>query len=195
MATVPPSPTQPAASPALPLGWTQVSRADCCKDSSCGRHLFRPFAPGSAILEGQAIFCFCEIDPSWFQGYFVVSGRSKPLGLLAEQTDVDDCLACADGGYHEVQMKLFRKPEKTVVLENIQWTGGDLMKLEGEKIQFETVKFLSGKEAVPLVEQHFGGLVRKLRDEETEDATILDLIPEVAIVVGNMRISLPEEES
>lgn len=124
-----------------------------------------------------------------------MSGRSKPLGLLAEQTDVDDCLACADGGYHEVQMKLFRKPEKTVVLENIQWTGGDLMKLEGEKIQFETVKFLSGKEAVPLVEQHFGGLVRKLRDEETEDATILDLIPEVAIVVGNMRISLPEEEN
>jgi hypothetical protein len=203
--------------PELPLGWTQLSRDkkprsssnnkeagndlfddNCCDDPTCARpaHGAPRFNPsGAAILQGQAIFCLAEIDAKWFQGYFSMRGR-KPLGLLAEQTDIDECLQCNDGGYRELSIQLFRRDHQPkVTFANVEWTGGDMIKLQAAGMVFETEKFLTGKKAVPLVEQYFGGLVKKLREHEGEDTPLLDLIPDVAIVMGNMSLSLPKESA
>jgi hypothetical protein len=149
------------------------------------------------VLVGDAIFCFGEIEPTWFQGYFVMN--HVPYGLLAKQTAVDECLQCADGGYREVELRFYPRGQNkgTVVFEKVQWTGGDMMKLQGDKVEFECEKFYSGENAVPIVKKHFGGLVKKLREHEgnEEDAEILDLMPEVAIVLGRMRLSLPTADS
>jgi len=120
------------------------------------------------------------------------------MGMLAQQTDIDDCLACADGGYREISLQLFQKKGSKVThtIPDIAWTGGDMMKLQaggGDTLLFETERLLTGKKAVPLVEQHFAGLIRKLQ-EEGEDLPVLEILPDVAVLLGNMRLSLPKQQ-
>ena len=188
----------------LPMGWTQVQRA-CCEDQSCRRHRPRSFVRdttsddivssthnNTVLLQGQAMFCWHEIDPSWFQGYFLCRGRI-PIGILAEQTEVDECLECADGGYHELKLKFSNiSPGKVgFTLQDVTWTGGDMMQLQSEDIEFETERFISGKAAVAVMEKHFGSLVKRLHEVDGDDETILELIPDVAVLVGTMKLRVP----
>mmetsp|Transcript_26963 Transcript_26963/g.74126 ORF Transcript_26963/g.74126 Transcript_26963/m.74126 type:complete len:281 (-) Transcript_26963:1306-2148(-) len=59
------------------------------------------------IIEGQAIFCLHDLDPSWIQGYFIRKGSRKPWGMLAVQEEVDDCMACCAGGYRRLSLTVF----------------------------------------------------------------------------------------
>ena len=225
--------------PDLPLEWTRLSRQntkmsddfldDCCEDPACRR---RPLTVESfdglesgnsseerSISEGKAMFCLPELDSAWFQGYFTArdggnTTNAKPWGLLAMQnTDMDDCLQCADGGYRELSLRLCRgqrrrdsgtpdvAPKPDLILSNITWTGGDMAQWRGMHVTFDTERILTGSKAVPLVERYFGGLVKRLRksveensDSDDEDP-LLDLIPDVAIVLGTMRLSLPVDDS
>ncbi|KAI2509474.1 hypothetical protein MHU86_4975 [Fragilaria crotonensis] len=222
--------------PDLPLEWTQLSRQgtklsddfldDCCEDPACRR---RPRTAESSdglesgnssdkrsFVEGKAMFCLPELDSAWFQGYFTANDHSKttnakPWGLLAIQnTDMDDCLQCADGGYRELSLRLCRGPRRRdgdttavapkpdLILSNITWTGGDMVQWRGKHVTFDTERILTGSKAVPLVEQYFGGLVQRLREsvEDCDDEDpLLELIPDVAIVLGTMRLSLPMDDS
>lgn len=85
------------------------------------------FQQQTTVLEGQAIFCLHDLDPQWVQGYFVPQRSSsnnsndtisrnnnynhkkqqQPWGLLAVQEEIDDCLACADGGYRQVSLTVY----------------------------------------------------------------------------------------
>mmetsp|Transcript_26921 Transcript_26921/g.39829 ORF Transcript_26921/g.39829 Transcript_26921/m.39829 type:complete len:210 (+) Transcript_26921:115-744(+) len=198
----------------LPLGWTQIRRdqrnpisssntssVDCCDDPTCQSGGIPPprFTRGSNVLKGEGIFCLCEIDPSWFQGYFVVD--KKPFRLLAQRSVVDEDLICCMGGedYREIQLQVlppsgrFQNTETEVSFSKIQWTGGDMMNLRGEKLCFETKRFFSGKAAIPIMRQYFMAMVKKLLDhEESDDKAILDIIPDVSVVVGKMKLVLPQ---
>jgi hypothetical protein len=199
----------------LPLGWTRVKKSKrsfkkdtdkknefCCEDPMCVRqpsqqqHLLLEETSKEDIRRGHAIFFFHKIDPEWFQGYFLVDGLKKPWGLLAVQEDVDECLQCSDGGYRQIQLTVIPYPQrKKVTWKEVEWTGGDMMKLSGPKIEFETERCLTGMKAVPLIEQYFSTLIQKLNDEEGCDEMQLKLAPDLAILTGYMKISIPKEES
>ena len=53
----------------------------------------------------------------------------------------------------------------------------------------ETDCLWTGKKAVPYVEKYFGSLVDKLR--ENADDSVLEVLPELAIVTGPMTLQLP----
>lgn len=204
----------------LPLGWTQIKRRQrttntnmtsvsdkngnsvtdddwCCDDPSC-TPANRTFRSNDTVLSGQAILCLHEIDSLWFQGQFLVreeldaEAMIKPMGLLFEQKEVDPCLQCADGGFRKLHMTLYKKP-KAVDISDIDWTGGDMMKLAGERVVFDTDRLVTGTKAIPLVQKYFPGLIRRLQDGDVS-GQVLDLIPDVAIVVGEMKISFSKKE-
>jgi len=195
--------------PPLPLGWTQVRRKKrtrddndnnaaneidwCCDDPNCKRiepDAGENQAPANATtIKGHAIFCLHEMNPDWFQGYLQLEGQRKPWGLLAIQETIDECLECKDGGYRQVTLKVLKfNSKEPQILEHVQWTGGDMMRLESAHVSMETHSLWTGKKAVPYVDKYFGSLVDKLR--ENADDCVVDIFPELAIVTGPMTLTL-----
>jgi hypothetical protein len=98
-------------------------------------------------IHGQVVFCLHEYNPQWFQGYFVPKTGSikKPWGLLAQQEEIDECLACSDGGYRRISLTIYRPKmntgtndstvpssttratsnDNTFTIQSIDWTGGE----------------------------------------------------------------------
>ena len=199
----------------LPLGWTRVNKRkrngqkatindkiefdwSCCEDPKCTRdqeHDTMEAKNTEEMFHGQAIFFMHKIDPEWFQGYFLVNGLQKPWGLLAVQEDIDECLQCTDGGYRQISLTVMQyQRRKNVSWNKIEWTGGDMMMLNGSTISFEAERCLTGGRAVPLVKQYFRSLIEKLRNDEVavEDVAegILDVAPNLAVIVGKMKVCM-----
>jgi hypothetical protein len=186
--------------PVLPLDWTQVkkqrrndngdSQDVCCTDPSSGcRRLGRHrLGQGEAGIHGHVVFCLHEINPSWFQGYFIPLGTRRPWGLLAVQEEIDDCLACADGGFRRITLTIYPPSGQPIKLATTDWTGGDLIQLRHEQLDVESNRILTGTSSLALVETYFKGLVRKLREEceVDEDEPVLEWLPDIAIVSGKM---------
>lgn len=196
---------------------------DCCEDPGCrrprkaasvddlGNGSIGSIPEQQCVIEGHAMFCLPELDSTWFQGYFTRNDTKttniKPLGLLAIQNmDMDDCLQCADGGYRELSLRLCRGQRRDVkpdlILSDISWTGGDMIQWSGKHVTFDTERILTGSHAVPLVERYFRGLVQRLResvgddsDGDDDEPPLLELIPDVAIVLGTMKLSLPMDDA
>jgi hypothetical protein len=191
--------------PPLPLGWTTVRRKRtrnndndtsatevdwCCDDPNCKRPPIVDASRNATTVKGYAIICLHEINPDWFQGYFQVDGHRKPWGLLATQEAIDECLECSDGGYRQVTVKVMRySGEKSIKLDSVQWTGGDMMQLQSSAVSMETHCLRTGKKALPYMERYFSGLVNKLREEA--DEPVLDILPDLAIVTGPMTLTIP----
>jgi hypothetical protein len=195
----------------------------------------QPNAQMLRAVRGQAVWLLptasaSEVD--WFQGYLLpppstsqgsaAEYNSKPWGLLAQQVDIDECLACADGGYRRVSITLYdwngvgagplheqpshgqrRTKHK---LGEADWTGGDMMKLLGSNVRMKPTQLLTGRAAVPFVTSLFSSLWKRivadhqqaLCNEEYDDEEnhppaheVLDLLPDVAIVLGDMEVILP----
>jgi hypothetical protein len=199
--------------PPLPLGWTQVQRAKrprdvdnstnpadeidwCCDDPNCKRSTrdtvtVAKASENSTTVRGTAIFCIPEIDPEWFQGYLQIEGQRKPWGLLATQETLDECLECKDGGYRQITLQVFpfgnnASKEKSLKVGGIEWTGGDMMRLQSAEVSMETHSLWTGTKTVPYVEKYFGSLAKKL----CGDDSLLEVLPELAIVTGPMTLSL-----
>jgi hypothetical protein len=207
----------------LPLGWTQVKRKRtaevsgessdvvdwCCDDPSCPRPSQHPklslkesqesSGDTPTTIRGHAIFCMSDIDPTWVQGYFLVDGIKKPWGLLAVTEELDECLQCVDGGYRRVTLTVFPFPRKKVSY-TVDWTGGDMMRLEGESVSMEPDRMLTGTKALPYVRKYFMNIIQKLRDQQRNDndgieqqsGDILDMLPNIAVVMGPMKVELAE---
>ena len=122
--------------------------------------------------------------------------------MLCEQQEVDDCLQCADGGYRVLKSTLYTfsggndLPEE-MIIPDIEWTGGDMMRLlHGEgQMRFEPKQLYTSEKAAPLTKSLFKGLLRKLshnRDNLVEQ-DILDIIPDVAIILGEMKVVMPHD--
>jgi hypothetical protein len=139
----------------------------------------------SSIFHGKAIFCLHELDPPWLQGYFIPHGSNKkPWRMLAVQEEIDDCLACSDGGYRRVTLTLYppnqqhhhhhgvvstqnKNVPKSILptISNIDWIGGDMMTLyhPDHIIEMIAEQLLTGKAALPLLYKYFTGLVMRLQ--------------------------------
>ena len=125
----------------LPLDWTRVQRN--CRRRGHARSKNRAISPPEQLLPngtvGQAIFCLHDLDPHWFQGYFVPRGSKKPTPMLAVQKEVDDCMACSAGGYRRLSLTIYNRrvsatntnanDTKPLKIEDVDWTGGDMMTL------------------------------------------------------------------
>jgi hypothetical protein len=178
--------------------------------------------------------------PDWFQGYLFLSdggdgtndgsaSKQKPLGLLARSLDVDECLACADGGYRRVSVRLYdwsgrqrgagggagttqeQQQQQQYDLGTADWTGGDMMKLSGECVRMRPVRLLTGRSAAPYVTGLFGSLWKRIvesssprstdadaatggKDPDTDRSpSVLDVLPDVAVVWGEMEVVVREE--
>lgn len=207
--------------PPLPLGWTRVKRRrsdakengddndeDCCEDPSCRRKRRAPLTVSmiedekksidTRSFEGTAVFCLHEANPAWFQGYFFQGATT--WGVLCEQQEVDDCLQCADGGYRVLKCTLYTfskgsdLPEK-IIIPDVEWTGGDMMRLlqaEGQ-LRFEPKQLYTSEKAAPLTKSLFKSLLRKLSHEDGNlvEQDVLDIVPDVAIVLGEMKVVVP----
>jgi len=148
--------------------------------------------PANVIL-GKAVLCMHEMDPEWFQGYFFVPNSSKPWGLLCKQQSIDDCLKCEEGGYRELSVKVYSyNQSKPSIISDVQWTGGDMIRLlqPNGALRFEPDQALTGNEACSFVDSLFSGLLQRLKTEGDfdESSTVLDIIPDVAIVLGILEI-------
>jgi hypothetical protein len=195
---------------------------NCCDDATCSR---REHGPGSfrgngssegiaapimtesdktsatTTVSGKVVFCLPDTDPSWFQGYFFLNGRSssssKPWGLLALQEELDECLQCADGGYRQVKLQVSTYSGQAATeqysFNTIEWTGGDMMRLESEECRMIPSQLWTDRKAVSHTEKFFGSLLRKLRmDSDVSDtAAVLDLMPDVAVIMGSMELVVP----
>ncbi len=136
----------------LPLDWTQMGHS---------RKRTRLGSDGDDVgetttFEGRAIFCLHDNDdPGWIQGYFIPKGSTKPWGMLAVREEVDDCMACCEGGYRRLTLTIYhRGQDKQSSLQNetkfvqntnggkkdmkrsnsckisgVEWTGGDMIAL------------------------------------------------------------------
>jgi len=218
----------------------------CCNDPQCRR---RPQLFVETITEanlsrsssnnkytriaGRAVVCLQDTDPEWFQGYFFDDIGNQQYGLLCQQQEIDACLQCSEGGYRELDMQATcfgdhnnKQQKSSYLLENIEWTGGDMMRLNTSanataaiimeaassnnskdhhhkqtsassgvvRMQADTV--WTGEKAVSRVERIFGSLLRNLRhfDEENDNeaTSVLQLMPNVAVVAGTMELFLPK---
>jgi hypothetical protein len=167
-------------------------------------------------IHGQAIFCLHDLDPSWVQGFFLQRGCKKPWGLLAIQEEIDDCLACSAGGYRRLSLTVYRRHEsassdihrnsksddrgsnnntKPCKIEGVDWTGGDMMSLYHPYVDMVGERLLTGEKALPMLNKYFQSLINRLEKEccEEEGLSILEWLPNVAIVMGSMSLTLPTE--
>jgi hypothetical protein len=191
------------------------------------------------IKQGIGIFCLHDTDTTWFQGYFIPTDynrsnlKVKPIGILAVQRDVDECIQCADGGYRELDLTVYNSnntmepsgskrkntsaspPSSTTV--PVICTGGDMLRMrtmpkvsptttnnnkdESDfKIKFDATTIYTGTKTIPYLKTYFASLVHKQREllllqlpmatteQVVTDMTELDLLPDCAIVCGDMVI-------
>jgi hypothetical protein len=183
----------------------------CCDDPSCPRPSQRPklsltesqepSGVTKTTIRGHAIFCLPDIDPTWVQGYFLVDGIKKPWGLLAVTKELDECLQCVDGGYRQVTLTVFPFSRKKVSFNTVDWTGGDMMRLHNESVSMEPDRMWTGTKALPYVHKYFMNIIQKLRDqqrngndgiEQQSGEDILDLLPNIAVVTGPLKMELDE---
>ena len=155
--------------------------------------------PDENLVEGLGVFCLHQSDPRWFQGYFfqnTTETAGKPWGILAVQEELDDCMWSADGGYRRCSLTLFPYPAKRKIqIPGVEWTGGDMIRLSNEKVSLNPDQLMTGKHAVPQVEKLFGGIVEKCRKglEEGEPSSVLDVLPNVVVVSGPMKLVVPKK--
>lgn len=164
------------------------------------------------IVVGKAVFCLPDDDSDWFQGYlFSETNGGTCWGLLCQvQEDIDACLQCDD--YRELSMHVTefdawnaQKPQpRKQVLTNIVWTGADMMRFvtrssaevtNGSRCDMQADTIWTGKDAVARVETMFASLLRNLRQEGNRMLSVHDLMPNVAVVSGTMKLWLPPHQS
>jgi hypothetical protein len=184
------------------------------EDGEDGRS-FRP-------IYGTAMLCLPDADNDWFQGYFFLSSSSSPSEdnnknnsvyklLCIQQDDTDPCLHCDDYQLWTVTVyypttELQRPTKQTRTFRNVVSRGGDSIRWHHQRIRFTADAVTTGGKAHVLVETYFGGLLQHLRDipaaDEDDDVigaadgsieSVATLMPNVAVVTGDMTIWLPTE--
>mmetsp|Transcript_20101 Transcript_20101/g.49344 ORF Transcript_20101/g.49344 Transcript_20101/m.49344 type:complete len:182 (+) Transcript_20101:421-966(+) len=142
----------------------------------------------------------------------MIQSSRRPWGILATKEEIDACMECDNGGYRRITVKVFHAPSsnsssQTTSLMGIDWTGGDMMRLSNDKVEMNTQRLLTGKDALPYLKQYFMGMLRKLQhacsddddatsadNDKGEEARIFELFPDVAVLVGKMSIVLSQQD-
>ena len=188
---------------------------DCeigCLDPSCRRKT--SFLPETATAnsdnyhrcKGRAVWLLHDLESEWFQGYFYAIGQARPWGLLALIQELDECLQCSEGGYRQIRLQVLL-PSSSNASGNIkkdlgivEWTGGDMMRLESAVVKMEPDSVVTGNKAASITTDLFKGVWKQLRSMyneqveggiEMEQVGLLELLPDVAVVRGSMEFDLP----
>lgn len=230
------SPPKAVETEPLPLDWTRVKRrrpGTNGDDGPCDLPDVVQFdetalTEQQELVQGLGVICMHDSDSTWFQGYFFPNQkegmgtlgdiaslkqdcRQKPWGLLAVQDELDECLQCVDGGYRRISLTVCRFPSRRKErLPNVEVTGGDMMRFEGETVLYEPHKLTTGPQAVPMVEDLFSDLLQKCRgklqcyerhqeysnggDTAEVSLEVLDMMPDVTVITGPMKLVLPKPE-
>jgi len=116
-----------------------------------------------------------------------------------------------DGSGNKNEGRRQRQPRK-FIKNDVEWFGGDMVRLQGPEVRMRAERLATGRDAVPYVERVFEGLLRAARgrrqrvgggggektQEETDDVEgdgVLDLMPDCAVVIGEMELALPRTSS
>ena len=156
-------------------------------------------------------------------GSVVANASSKPWRLLVTRQEIDECLECSEGGYRVVtlQVKYYDEPkpctsqtndtntpaslvdqqqirslqQRSIILPDIEWTGGDMMDWNSPQVRFRAQRLSTGAKAEPMVQQIFGGLVEQARQGLDPETPIAELFPDLAIVAGNLQLMVPVDRA
>lgn len=77
----------------------------------------------------------------------------------------------------------------------IDWTGGDMMTLHHpDHVDMKGERLLTGKKALPMLHKYFQNMINRLEKEfcVEECSSVLDWLPNVAIVTGPMSLTRPK---
>jgi hypothetical protein len=194
-----------------------------CTDPGCRRKMSTSFqsdtsrettssSSNASPFKGRVIWLLHDVESEWFQGYLFLPGQSRPWGLLAVVQELDECLQCSEGGYRQIQLVVHLPKYGSAAssisggdskrdLGIVEWTGGDMMRLESAFVKMEPIKVVTGDKAASIAMDLFKGVWNQLRtiysaqddnkDEDVNDINLLDLLPDVAIVYGTMELVLP----
>ena len=78
----------------------------------------------------------------------------------------------------------------------VEWTGGDMVSLYRSRcVDMQAEKLLTGEKALPVLHKYFQGLIARLGKECSiqEGSSVLDWLPNVAIVTGSMSLTIPNK--
>ena len=193
---------------------------DCaidCLDPSCRRKTSMSFLPetstaeaGSSIrYKGRVVWLLHDLESDWFQGYFYASGQARPWGLLALIQELDECLQCSEGGYRQIRLQVHLPSNdnacgnKKKDLGIVEWTGGDMMRLESTAVKMDPEAVVTGEKAASIATDLFKAVWKKLQtmyyeqvedNVEKEQVDLLELLPDVAVVHGSMEFDLPSDD-
>lgn len=203
-------------------GEDQVCARWECNDPSCRDRggalataaLSPPSSEETVTIHGSAVWLLHDMDSEWFQGYLFPSSDkpcSRPMGLLALIQPLDECLQCSEGGYRLIKLRVFlpsgsgneTKAKGMHELGEVEWTGGDMMRLDSSSVKMEPDKILVGVKAAAVAMQLFAGVWRKLHatyldsygENGPANVNLLDLLPDVAVVYGTMDLMMPEKDN
>lgn len=169
----------------LPLDWTRM--CVCCPIPEDAN---KEDLSKSQKIAGKAIFCLPDDDNDWFQGYILTPHGS--YGILAQKEEIDACLQCQEGGFRKLTLS-FDYENRPIELKNVSCTGGDCMQWHSPHVSFTTNTIKVGSKAENIVETLFHSLLVKLRSYGEPNATVQDLMPNVAVVVGNIELAVPRD--
>mmetsp|Transcript_10427 Transcript_10427/g.15795 ORF Transcript_10427/g.15795 Transcript_10427/m.15795 type:complete len:379 (-) Transcript_10427:209-1345(-) len=165
---------------------------------------------------------------------------SSSWGLLAVQNSIqDECLLDDCGGYRELDLTIIRnKPNNQYrlsssssttasntnnnklrwVIENVEWTGGDMMRLSTDPyslsslaaaslpmdengVKFEPKTLMEGDKAMAIASKYFPSMVKRLQihklmneeEEEGEESTFSSVsCDDIMVIIGDMSIVAPK---
>lgn len=164
---------------------------------------------------------------------------SSSWGLLAVQNAIEDeCLLDDCGGYRELDLTIIRnKPNYQYrlsrpspssaaassssnnnklrwVVENVEWTGGDMMRLSTDPyalsssaaaslpmdengVKFEPKTLMEGEKAMTIASKYFPSLVKRLQihnlmNDEGEESTSSSSCDDILVIIGDMSIVAPK---
>lgn len=146
------------------------------------------------------------------------SMNSSSWGLLAVQNAIEDeCLLDDCGGYRELDLTIIRNSpiastfnysagrKLRCVIENVEWTGGDMMRLSSSHstdengVEFEPETLMEGDKAMQIASKYFPSLAKSLQihnlmNKEGGTGTTTSSSPsccDVMVIIGEMTIIAP----
>jgi len=92
------------------------------------------------------------------------------------------------------EIEIDRKTAKPWKVGGIDWTGGDMMALyHPDFVDMKGERLFTGEKALPMMRRYFQNLIHRLEKEfcVEECSSVLDWLPNVAIVTGPMSLTIP----
>ena len=159
------------------------------------------FLPLNDILSSLGLLAVNRIDVDECLQCRDGGYREVDLRIVSSQTN--KTRRTNNGSNNRVYTQRSAEEKKKLNVERVVCTGGDMIRMKSDDtaVTFEAERVITGVKVVPLVERYFKSLLKSARklgahdDEEKKDdmgeASVLELLPHCAVVIGSMELNLP----